>query len=171
MHIRLVNLLAVGVLVVVPCTAIGSDRHNSPPSRRELDFIGFFQPALVGVLIDAERCPDSSHPLLLTFVGEAFTTLGHATFEQSHCEGNDHRSFRRGRQTLTFAGGDQLFARYSGVLIRTPTTESDGRLIIDGLYRNDGGTGSLKNAHGRGITAGVVDTSTGIAQVTVTGTL
>jgi hypothetical protein len=140
--------------------------------RRQKDFIGIFYPVLKGLpIVDARRCPDASHPLLMTFDGVAYTNLGQATFEQSHCVDFDQTSFRRGQQAITFANGDKLFGVYSGSLLPTPTTASDGRVIIDGLYRNVGGTGQLTHAHGRGVSAGAVNIATGSAEVTVTGTL
>jgi hypothetical protein len=139
--------------------------------RAKVDFIGVFHPVFTGGRLDRERCPDRSHPILFTFQGEAFTTLGHATFEQSHCEAPDHSSFRRGEQTITFDSGDVLYGAYQGDLLATPTTAMDGRLIIDGTYRNMGGTGTLSNAHGGGISAGFVDTTNGSAEVTVSGSL
>jgi hypothetical protein len=139
---------------------------------RNTDFVGIFFPVFAGLSDDPGRCPDSSHPLAMTFQGVAYTTLGRATLQQSHCENLDHTSFRHGEQTLTFdSSGDQLTGTYSGQLLQTPTTGADRRLIIDGTYRNTGGTGGLEHAHGRGITAGVVNSQTGAAQVTVSGSL
>ena len=160
----------VGVLTVLPWVALASDDRDGGNGRK-VPFIGVFHPVVTGISIDPARCPEASHPFLFSFQGEAYTTVGRATFEQSHCEGVDHTSFRRGEQTITFATGDKLFGAYSGLLLATPTTATDGRLIIDGTYRNLGGTGRLTNAGGRGVSAGVVDTSNSSAEVTVTGTL
>jgi hypothetical protein len=151
--------------------AWGVYASDSQANQRPVEFIGVFQPGVPSFALDPQRCPDPTHPLLLTFQGEAYTTLGHATFEQSHCEGFDHTSFRRGVQTITLGSGDQLLGTYSGLLHDTPTTAVDGRLIIDGTYRNMGGTGRFKFAHGSGISMGTVDTTKGLALISVSGTL
>ena len=153
-------------------TGVTADGGDGPERKRPpVGFIGVFRPVFTGAGMDPERCPDPSHPLLFTFTGEAYTTLGRARFEQSHCEAVDHTSFRRGLQTITFENGEKLFGTYRGELLSTPTSHLDHRLVIDGIYRNRGGTGSLNDARGSGISAGVVDTSTGGAEVTVSGTL
>ena len=105
------------------------------------------------------------------FRGSAQTTLGRAQLTQSHCEDPDHTSFRRGLQTVTFENGAQLFGTYHGRLLATPTTGVDFQLIIDGGYRNTGGTGPLANARGMGISAGTVDIRTGGAVIAVSGSL
>jgi hypothetical protein len=155
------------IATIVPSSALADEPERQP----KVDFIGVFRPVPVAFGADPVRCPEPSHRLLLTFQGIAYTTLGRATFTQSHCQAADHSSFRRGEQTITFDNGDQLFGSYSGVLLPTPTTATDGRLIIDGIYRNVGGTGALEHAHGRGISIGIVDTATGFATVTVSGKL
>jgi hypothetical protein len=165
--------MVVGVMAALSPAALASrDGDDDGDGRRKVDFVGVFHPVVTGFAMDASRCPDPQHPLLLTFQGDAYTTLGHATFEQSHCEGFDHTSFERGRQAITFDDrGDRLLGTYSGSLLATPTTSGDLRLIIDGLYHNTGGTGRFTHAHGRGISAGVVDSATGEAEVAVSGTL
>ena len=159
------GLILVPALTVVTTAAEASDRE------RAVDFIGVFHPVPVAFGVDPVRCPDATHPFLISFRGQAWTTAGHALFEQSHCEAVDHTSFRRGEQTITFDNGDQLFGAYSGELHATPTTATDNKLIIDGFYRNRGGTGAISGARGRGISVGVVDTVRGVAEVTVSGTL
>ena len=161
-------LLALSLGLTAMTAAAGDGEGQK---HRAVDFIGVFHPVFAGGGMDPERCPDPSHPLLLTFTGQAYTTLGRAQFEQSHCEAADHTSFRRGLQTIMFENGEKLFGTYRGELLTTPTTDVDRRLMVDGIYHNQGGTGSLKDAHGRGISAGVVNTSTGGAEVTVSGTL
>ena len=151
--------------------ALGVSPSAGQANQRPVDFVGVFHPGVPSLTLDRQRCPDPTHPLLFTFQGEAYTTAGHARFEQSHCEAADHTSFSRGLQTISFDDGDQLFGRYSGLLHVTPTTQVDGRLIIDGTYRNTGGTGRFRFAHGSGISAGAVDTMTGIAVISVSGTL
>jgi hypothetical protein len=165
---RTSKVLIGALALAAQVAAVADDDHRR--SRKE-DFVGVFYPAVSGVGFDALRCPDSSHPILLTFVGTAQTTLGRAQLEQSHCEDSEHTSFRRGIQTLTLADGTQLFGSYRGELLATPTTSVDGLLIIHGTYRNTGGTAGLSKARGIGISAGTVDTRTGAAVVSVSGTL
>ena len=160
-------LLPAALLLLAPLAAnAGGDSTDDG-----VPFVGVFHPIVTGFSVDPIRCPDASHPLALTFTGEADTTLGHVTFTQSHCEDFTHTSFRRGLQVITIADGSQLSGTYHGQLLPTPTTAIDGKLIIDGVYRNTGGTGTLSKAHGMGISAGVVDTTTGAAEVAVSGTL
>ena len=151
-------------LVAIPLVAVADGHSRST-------FIGVFYPAITAVAVDPTRCPDASHPLLLTFAGDAFTTLGHATFTQSHCQDFAQTSFRRGEKVVTFANGDQLFGVYHGDLLPTPTTGSDGKVVIDAVYRNVGGTGAMSTMHGTGTSAGLVDAATGSAVVTESGTL
>lgn len=139
--------------------------------RRDAKFIGVFYPAFEGFAIDPVRCPDASHPILFKFRGTANTTLGTAAIVQSHCESSDHSSFRRGEQEITLASGWKVVGVYSGRLLPTATAASDGLLIVDGRYRFTGGTGPFKHADGFGISAGTVDTRTGGAVITVSGTL
>ncbi len=162
------KLLIAAVSVAAQATAAADDDRRGGHSK---EFVGVFYPAIVAVTFDAQRCPDTSHPILFSFAGTAQTTLGRAQLEQSHCEDFEHTSFRRGVETLTFADGTQLFGRYQGDLLPTPTTSVDGLLIVSGTYRNTGGTAGLSRARGKGISAGTVDTRTGAAVITVSGTL
>lgn len=155
------------LLLSVPCLAFGSDDGKGRPAR----LVGVFYPTITSYDVDPVRCPDPSHPFLLTFAGSAQTTLGHAQFTQSHCEGPRHTSFRRGLQTVTFDDGWQLFGTYEGDLIATPTTPTDALLIASGRYRNTGGTGPYEGVRGSGLSAGTVDTNTGAAVIAVSGSL
>ena len=169
MRSRLTTLVLAGMATALPlATPRAQKPEQLPPSRA--DFVGVFQARLVGFSRDTVRCPDT-HPNVLSFTGEAQTTLGHATFQQSHCEDDNHTSFRRGDQTITFDDGQTLFGTYGGSILPTPTTQFDQRVIVDGFYRNTGGTGRFEHVRGHGISAGVVDITTGSATVTVTGTL
>jgi hypothetical protein len=162
-RIRLIASLLISLL--------GTAYADVPTGARDTSqFIGVYYPVVTGVAIDLHRC-DLSHPILLTFAGSTQTTLGRAKFTQSHCEDVAHTSFTRGFQTTTFESGEQLFGKYHGTLLATPTTVLDGILLMSGFYRNTGGTGALMNAHGRGISAGTVDTATGAAAVTVSGSI
>ena len=157
--------------ILVSLSGSSFANENDNDQGRPTKFVGVFTPVIEGVGIDTKRCPDTTHPFLLTFSGSAQTTLGRAQFTQSHCEDPDHTSFRRGLQTITFDNGAQLFGTYQGRLLATPTTSVDFQLIIDGQYRNTGGTGPLANARGLGISAGNVDIRTGGAVVAVSGAL
>jgi len=158
-------LLATSLLAAPSVVLAGEDGHS------RADFIGVFYPAVTVVAVDPTRCPDASYPLLLTFAGEAFTNVGHATFTQSHCQDFAQTSFRRGEKIVTFASGDQLFGVYHGDLLPTPTTGSDGKVVIDAVYRNVGGTGAFSTMHGTGTSAGLVDAASGSAVITEIGTL
>jgi hypothetical protein len=156
-------------LLALSCPAFADgERHGD---TRQKEFIGVFYPVVTGITLDVQRCPDPTHPILLSFAGSAQTTFGRAQFEQSHCEDQAHSSFRRGVQTITFDGGWQLFGRYHGRLLPTPTSGVDNLLIVSGKYRNAGGTGPFATAHGEGMSAGTVNVTTGAATVTVSGTL
>jgi hypothetical protein len=158
--------------VVFVAVALALAQGGSAQDRRARSsdpFIGAFSPRVTSLGPNATRCPDPSHPLLLRFKGEAYTSLGRATLEQSHCETPDHTSFRRGEQTLTFADGQTLRGTYSGELRSTPTTATDGRVILDGVYTAEGGTGQFEQAHWTGACAGVVDTGNGSAEFTIRG--
>jgi hypothetical protein len=72
---------------------------------------------------------------------------------------------------ISFDSGDVLFGTYRGSLLPTPTTDSDGRLIMTAPTATPGGTGRLTNAFGHGRSIGTVDTTTGQAVVSVSGTL
>lgn len=169
MRSQLTTLVLAGIAAVLPLAVPNSQKPEQlPPSRA--DFVGVFQARLVGFSRDPIRCPDT-HPNLLSFTGEAQTTLGRATFQQSHCEDDTHSSFRRGEQTITFDDGQMLFGTYGGSILPTPTTPFDQRVIVDGFYRNTGGTGRFEHVRGHGISAGVVDITNGSAIVTVSGTL
>ena len=162
----------VAMIVSLSGVVRAADQNGVSHGPRE-DFVGvFFGQAVAPPREDPVRCPDPSYPLRLDFAGVAFTNLGRATFTQSHCERIDHTSARDGEETIVFdATGDILYGAYTASVIETPTTALDGRVIIDGTYRNTGGTGSLKHVHGRGISAGVFSVITGAGQVTVSGTL
>ena len=157
--------------ILVSLSSLSFADEGDNDQGKKAKFIGVFTPVIQGVGIDTKRCPDPTHPFLLTFTGTAHTTLGSAQLAQSHCEDPEHTSFRRGLQTITFGDGTQLFGAYEGRLLATPTTGVDFQLIIDGRYRNTGGTGALANARGMGISAGTVDIRTGGAVVAVSGEL
>jgi len=128
--------------------------------------------ATVGrVVVDASRCAESSHPLLMTLSGTAETVLGSALVQQSHCENRAHTSFSAGVQTFTFDQGTRLVGTYQGRLIATPTTEADKKLIIDGQYSNTGGSGAVSSSRGTGAFVGTVDVTTGAAVLAMSGVL
>jgi hypothetical protein len=160
--------LCLAAAAATTTTAFAHDRRDD---HREAKFIGVFYPAFEGFAIDPVRCPDASHPILFRFRGTANTTLGTASIVQSHCENADHTSFRRGEQEITLASGWKVVGVYSGRLLPTPTTATDGLLIVDGRYRFTGGSGPFKHADGFGTSAGTVNTRTGGAVITVSGTL
>ena len=133
-------------------------------------FAGVFYPAILAVTIDPQRCP-ATHPVLFHFEGDSNTTLGHATIAQSSCEDCEHTSFVRGQQTITAPNGDLLYGTYEGKILPTPTTATDGVLVVKGAYRNTGGTGAFAKANGKGATVGTVNVVTGAAVIAVTGNL
>jgi len=152
--------------------AVGGTTDDKRP--RHQDFVGVFYASpdtSVPPGPNAERCPDPGQPILFTFTGYAYTNLGKATFVQSHCEATDNSSFGRGQEAITFENGDKLFGTYEGDTIVSPTTATDFQVIVDGTYRNTGGTGALARAHGRGISAGHVDVRFGTARIAVSGSL
>lgn len=155
-------------LAAAAFAAFATDRRDD---HRDIKFVGVFHPAFEGFAIDPVRCPDASHPILFKFRGTANTTLGTASIAQSHCENADHTSFRRGEQEIILASGWKVVGVYSGRLLPTATTASDGLLIVDGRYRFTGGTGPFRNADGFGISAGTVNTRTGGAVIAVSGAL
>ena len=154
---------AISTLQILEGRPFGSNRNTSVPSRHRR-MSGPPGP-------NAERCPDPTQPILFTFTGYAYTNLGRATFVQSHCEATDNSSFGRGQEAITFENGDKLFGTYEGDTIVSPTTATDFQVIVDGTYRNTGGTGALARAHGRGISAGHVDVRFGTARIAVSGSL
>jgi len=168
MKTALRTALAGAIVLTASLAALAHDRDHD---RRDAKFIGVFYPAFEGFAIDPVRCSDASHPILFKFRGTANTTLGTAAIVQSHCESADHTSFRRGEQEITLASGWKVVGVYSGRLLPTATTATDGLLIVDGRYRFTGGSGPFKHADGFGISAGTVDTRTGGAVITVSGTL
>jgi hypothetical protein len=162
----------VAIVASLSSVVIAADKNSVSRGPKE-DFIGVFYVQAAGLpQEDPIRCSDPSYPLRLDFSGVAYTNLGRATFTQSHCEGTDHAAARDGEEVITFdSGGETLYGTYSATVIVTPTTNRDGQVIIDGSYRNTGGTGSLEHMHGRGISAGVFNVFNGRGQITVTGTL
>lgn len=136
-------------------------------SRFGADLLGVFRPETMNFSIDPQRCPDASHPLLAQITGTAHTNLGTAPFVQSHCEDFAHTSFRRGQMTLTTSSGDQLFGTYKGQLVAS----GDGIILVDGHYEDVGGTGTLANSHGNGVSVGTINTLTGEIIIALKGTL
>lgn len=134
-------------------------------------FIGVFNVVNTGAAPNPQRCPDADHPQLLSFTGIAYTTLGSATFTQTHCQNLAQSSFIRGEKRITFSTGEMLFASYQGRLMPTPTTATDGRIVVEATWRNNGGTGSLSQARGIGSSAGTVDTFTGATTIAEHGRL
>ena len=167
-------LARVGIVAIIAslsCVVRASAQNGVSHGPRQ-DFIGVFYVQAAGLpQSDPIRCSDPSYPLRLDFSGVAYTNLGRATFTQSHCEGLDSAAAHDGEEVITFDNGEVLYGAYAASVIVTPTTTRDGRVIIDGTYRNTGGTGSFKHAHGRGISAGVFNIFNGAGQITVTGTL
>jgi len=161
------SLLAAWLLVASCATLADDGRGGGKP----LAFAGVFYPAFSAApTVDPTRCP-ASHPILFQFRGDSYTTLGYATIAQSHCEDMDHTGFVRGLQTITTRNGDMLYGTYNCIFKQTPTTESDGALIVTGAYRNTGGTGAFSKANGKGVTVGTVNLFTGAVVISVTGDL
>jgi hypothetical protein len=168
------TLSKVGIVAIIVslCCVVRASAQNGVSHGPRQDFIGvFFVQAVALPHPDPIRCSDPSYPNRIDFSGVAYTNLGRATFTQSHCEGEDNETAHDGEEVITFANGEILYGAYSASVIVTPTTGTDGRVIIEGTYRNTGGTGSLKHAHGRGISTGVFNTFNGAGQIAVTGTL
>jgi hypothetical protein len=162
------SMLAI-LLLIASCATLADDGRSTDKQRQ---LIGVFYPRLTQPPSPffPDRCPDS-HPLLFQFEGESQSTLGPAHFTQSHCADMALTSFRRGKQAITTANGDVLYGVYQGQLLRTPTTTVDSLLIIDGVYQSTGGTGAFAKAHGKGISAGTVNTQTGESVVAVSGAI
>jgi hypothetical protein len=134
-------------------------------------FAGVFYPAFsASPTVDPQRCP-ASHPILFQFQGDSYTTLGYSAIAQSHCEDEAHTSFVRGQQTITMPNGDLLYGTYEGRILPTPTTATDGALVVNGRYRNVGGTGAFAKANGKGVSVGTVNLFTGAVVIAVTGSL
>jgi hypothetical protein len=158
----------VAVLVAASGATLADDgRGGGKPQV----FAGVFYPAIIAMTMPGpQRCPDT-HPILFQFEGDSYTTLGFATIAQSHCEDFEHTSFVRGQQTITTQDRDELHGTYEGRIWPTPTTESDGALVVGGRYRNVGGTGAFSKANGKGVTVGTVNLYTGAVVIAVTGDL
>jgi hypothetical protein len=81
-------------------------------------------------------------------------------------------SFYNGHFILTGPGGDSITATYSGNLIPTAQTTSNGQLLVtytfypDATFTITGGTGRYVNASGNGTISGseIVNTSNGTSQ-------
>lgn len=159
------------LLAASVASSAGERRDERRHDQRPVAYVGVFIPAPTGGGVDPVRCPDPSHPIAVTFSGTAQTTEGVATFVQSHCMNPEQTSFTRGLQDTTLASGWKMTGTYSGRILPTPTTPTDGVVMVDGRYRNTGGTGPYKHAFGTGIAAGTINTRTGATSVTVSGTL
>lgn len=160
--------LVAALFLVSPCVALADNGGHGSFGGHET-FVGFYSGALTGFEpAGPPRCP-SSHPWLITVEGDAYTSAGHLTFTQSHCEDDNHTSFRRGEQTGTTDTGDVLYGRYQGQIMWIDSNLP--MVIVDGKYQNMGGTGIFKSAYGSGTSVGVVDASKGTAQTTVDGRL
>lgn len=134
-------------------------------------FAGVFFPAFSAApTLDPDRCP-ATHPILFHFQGDSNSTLGYAAIAQSHCEDDEHTSFVRGLQTITTQNHDELHGTYEGRIWPTPTTGTDGALVVEGRYRNVGGTGAFAKAKGKGISVGTVNVFTGAVVIAVSGDL
>jgi hypothetical protein len=156
------------LLLTASCATLADDgRGGGKPQV----FAGVFYPAFSAwPMYDPERCP-ATHPILFQFLGDSYTTLGYAAIAQSHCEDEGHTSFVRGKQTITTGNDDRLYGTYEGKILPTPTTGSDGALVVRGHYRNAGGTGAFSKANGKGVTVGTVNLFTGAVVIAVTGDL
>lgn len=156
------SISATGAAAAQAAQGLGAGRES---------FVGVFYPVVTGVSADPQRCPDADHPLLMNFTGTAHTSLGSATFTQAHCINTAQTSFNRGEKRITFGNGETLWASYQGRLAATPTTGSDGKVVVEAIWRNTGGTGSLRHARGVGSSAGTVDVVNGASVITEHGRL
>jgi hypothetical protein len=159
--------LIASIALLTAISTLADDRRN----ERRTAYVGIFLPVPTGASVDPVRCPDATHPILLSFSGTAQTTEGAATFVQSHCANPEGTSFTRGLQDTTLASGWKMTGTYAGRILPTPSTPTDGVVILDGRYRNTGGTGPYVRATGSGVAAGAINTRTGASSVTVSGTL
>ena len=156
------------LLLAASCATLADDGRGG---GKPLAFAGVFYPAFSAPpALDPVRCP-ATHPILFQFQGDSNTTLGYAAIAQSHCEDEAHTGFVRGLQTITTQNGDMLHGTYQGKILPTPTTQTDGALVVSGAYRNTGGTGAFGKANGKGVTVGTVNLFTGAVVVAVTGDL
>jgi hypothetical protein len=163
------KLMLTALLLIASCATLADDGRSGDKQRQ---LIGVFYPRMTQPPSPffPDRCPNS-HPLLFQFEGESQSTLGPAHFTRSHCADMALTTFRRGEQAITTANGDVLYGAYQGQLLRTPTSATDGLLIIDGVYQSTGGTGAFAKAFGKGISAGTVNTRTGESIVAVSGAI
>jgi hypothetical protein len=160
--------LLAALLLTASCATLADDGLGDGKPKL---LIGVFYPAFSAPPVaDPARCPET-HPTLFQFRGDSYTTLGYATIAQSHCENDSHSSFVRGQQTITTQNGDMLHGTYEGRILMTPTTANDGVLVLDGTYRNRGGTGAFAKANGKGVSVGTVNLFTGAVVIAVTGDL
>lgn len=169
---RTLSKVGIVAIIVSLCCVVRASAQNGVSYGPRQDFIGvFFVQALALPAPDPIRCTDPSYPNRIDFAGVAYTNLGRVTVTQSHCEGDDHATAHDGQEVMTFPNGDILYGAYTASVLVTPTTGTDGRVIIDGTFRNTGGTGAFKHVHGRGISTGVFNTLNGSGQIAVNGTL
>jgi hypothetical protein len=155
------------LLLTASCATLADDGVGGGKPKV---FAGVFYPAIRAVTIDPQRCP-ATHPILFQFEGDSNTTLGYAAIAQSHCEDFEHTAFVRGQQTITAPNGDMLHGTYEGKILPTPTTGTDGALVVSGHYRNAGGTGAFAKANGKGVTVGTVNLFNFGVVIAVTGDL
>lgn len=168
MSTPILRSLLTTLLLTTSCATLAGDGQGDGKPQV---FAGVFYPAFSAApTLDPVRCP-ATHPILFQFQGDSYSTLGYATIAQSHCEDFAHTGFVRGQQTITTPNGDMLHGTYEGKILPTPTTESDGALVVTGAYRNTGGTGAFSKANGKGVTVGTVNLFTGAVVIAVTGDL
>lgn len=150
------------VLAAIALGSLAGVAHGGgdDSGRRHQPFVATLTLQLQGISIDAARCPDPAAPFRIDVSGTAKTTVGAAQFAQTHCENDAHTLFTNGTLTMTFADGSKLRAQVQGRLVAPPASSpADAVLMINGMYRNTGGTGAFAHAHGTGVYAGSVNLS------------
>jgi len=152
---------------ILSCAALAA-ADSGRGSRNNHEFIAVFKPQSTVVVKDnPERCPEP-HPLFFTMSGKAQSTIGEVEFVQTHCEDAAHTVFVRGDSKFTTTDGDVLQGTYEGRILHS----ADGKfVIVDGTWKNTGGTGKFTRARGKGVSAGSLDFATGEIIITFTGSL
>ena len=163
----------VTAIVGLSCVVSASDKKDPGHGPKE-DFIGVFTVQAVGMEVDGNRVRTRCTPcgwifralpirLAVARNSRRATVKTKTTWRRAMAKRSSHST------TAT-----SWYGTYSASVIVTPTTGQDGRVMIDGTYRNTGGTGSFEHAHGSGISAGVFIASgplAGRGQIAVSGTL